>query len=126
MAGKLQSQWSPEQIAEWLKRTYPGAKDLQVSHEAIYRTLFVQTRRALGLEVHPAINIKDGTNLGRRDNWLPCQRSFRICLRILGKLQVTSWPITWRTTLAADPCLPPAVSAQLHAQHRPDDHAVRA
>jgi IS30 family transposase len=36
VAGKLQSQWSPEQIAGWLKRTYPGAKDMQVSHEAIY------------------------------------------------------------------------------------------
>ena len=35
VAVKLQSQWSPEQIAGWLKRTYPGEKDLQVSHEAI-------------------------------------------------------------------------------------------
>lgn len=51
VAGKLQSQWSPEQIAGWLKRTYPGAKDLQVSHEAIYRTLFVQTRGALKKEL---------------------------------------------------------------------------
>ena len=51
VAGKLQSQWSPEQIAGWLKRTYPGEKDLQVSHEAIYRTLFVQTRGALKKEL---------------------------------------------------------------------------
>ena len=51
VAGKLQSQWSPEQIAGWLKRTYPGAKDMQVSHEAIYRTLFVQTRGALKKEL---------------------------------------------------------------------------
>jgi IS30 family transposase len=51
VAGKLQSQWSPEQIAGWLKRTYPCAKDLQVSHEAIYRTLFVQTRGALKKEL---------------------------------------------------------------------------
>lgn len=36
---KLQSQWSPEQIAGWLKRTYPDDKELQVSHEAIYRML---------------------------------------------------------------------------------------
>lgn len=51
VAGKLQNQWSPEQIAGWLKRTYPGEKDLQVSHEAIYRTLFVQTRGALKKEL---------------------------------------------------------------------------
>lgn len=51
VVGKLQFQWSPEQIPERFKRTYPGAKDLQVSHEAIYRTLFVQTRGALKKEL---------------------------------------------------------------------------
>ena len=51
MAAKLQNQWSPEQIAGWLKRTYPGEEELQVSHEAIYRTLFVQTRGALKKEL---------------------------------------------------------------------------
>ncbi len=44
VAGKLQHRWSPEQIAGWLKRTYPEQRSMQVSHEAIYRTLFVQTR----------------------------------------------------------------------------------
>jgi IS30 family transposase len=44
---KLQSQWSPEQIAGWLKHTYPGDESLQVSHEAIYRSLFIQARGAL-------------------------------------------------------------------------------
>ncbi len=51
VAVKLQGLWSPEQIAGWLKRTYPGQKELQVSHEAIYRTLFVQTRGALKKEL---------------------------------------------------------------------------
>lgn len=51
VAGKLQDQWSPEQIAGWLKRTYPGQKDLQLSHEAIYLTLFVQTCGALKKEL---------------------------------------------------------------------------
>ena len=36
--------WSPEQIAVWLKRTYPDRASLHVSHETIYRTLFVQSR----------------------------------------------------------------------------------
>jgi IS30 family transposase len=48
---KLQCQWSPEQIAGWLKHTYPGDESLQVSHEAIYRSLFIQARGALKKEL---------------------------------------------------------------------------
>jgi IS30 family transposase len=44
VAAKLQQRWSPEQIAAWLKRTYPDTAAMQVSHETIYRTLFVQSR----------------------------------------------------------------------------------
>ena len=51
MAGKLQSQWSPEQIAGWLKRTYPDDETQQVSHETIYRSLFIQARGALKQEL---------------------------------------------------------------------------
>ena len=51
VAGKLQRQWSPEQIAGWLKRTYPDAASRQVSHETIYRSLFIQARGALKKEL---------------------------------------------------------------------------
>lgn len=51
VAGKLQWQWSPEQIAGWLKRTYPGDETFQVSHETIYRSLFIQARGALKKEL---------------------------------------------------------------------------
>jgi IS30 family transposase len=51
VAGKLHWQWSPEQIAGWLKRTYPGDENYQVSHETIYRSLFVQARGALKKEL---------------------------------------------------------------------------
>jgi IS30 family transposase len=51
VAGKLQCQWSPEQIAGWLKRTYPGDESYQVSHETIYRSLFIQARGALKKEL---------------------------------------------------------------------------
>lgn len=51
VAGKLQSQWSPEQIAGWLKRTYPDDETHQVSHETIYRSLFIQARGALKKEL---------------------------------------------------------------------------
>jgi len=44
VAKKLQLEWAPEQIAGWLKRTYPGDASFQVSHETIYRSLFIQSR----------------------------------------------------------------------------------
>jgi IS30 family transposase len=43
--------WSPEQIAGWLKRSYPGEEAYQVSHETIYRSLFVQARGVLKKEL---------------------------------------------------------------------------
>jgi len=51
VAGKLQLQWSPEQIAGWLKRTYPDDTRCRVSHETIYRSLFIQARGALKKEL---------------------------------------------------------------------------
>ncbi len=47
VAAKLSENWSPEQIAGWLKRTYPDDEDYRVSHETIYRSLFVQARGVL-------------------------------------------------------------------------------
>jgi IS30 family transposase len=51
VAGKLRRQWSPEQIAGWLKRTFPQDEQLHVSHETIYRTLYIQARGALKKEL---------------------------------------------------------------------------
>lgn len=51
VASKLQQQWAPEQIAGWLKHRYPGNEARQVSHETIYRSLFIQTRGALKKEL---------------------------------------------------------------------------
>lgn len=47
----LRRQWSPEQIAGWLKRTYPREPRKQVSHETIYRSLFIQARGVLKKEL---------------------------------------------------------------------------
>ena len=44
---KLRQSWSPEQIAGWLKREYPHETHNQVSHETIYRSLFIQARGVL-------------------------------------------------------------------------------
>ena len=51
VAGKLQRQWSPEQIAGWLKRTFPEDTSCQVSHETLYRSLYIQARGALKKEL---------------------------------------------------------------------------
>jgi len=51
VAKKLQLEWSPRQIAGWLKRTYADSENYQVSHETIYRSLFIQARGALKKEL---------------------------------------------------------------------------
>ena len=51
VAAKLQLDWSPEQISGWLKEQYPADESMRVSHETIYRTLFVQARGALKKEL---------------------------------------------------------------------------
>jgi IS30 family transposase len=51
VARKLRRHWSPEQIAGWLKSAHPGDEAHQVSHETIYRSLFVQARGVLKKEL---------------------------------------------------------------------------
>jgi IS30 family transposase len=52
VAQKLKMFWSPEQIAGWLRCTYPEDENYQVSQETIYRSLFIQARGALELLQH--------------------------------------------------------------------------
>ena len=47
VASRLEENWSPQQIAGWLKRAYPDDEAYRVSHETIYRSLFVQARGVL-------------------------------------------------------------------------------
>lgn len=51
VATKLRADWSPQQIAQWLVLTYPNDPTMRVSHETIYRTLYVQARGALKKEL---------------------------------------------------------------------------
>ncbi len=51
VASKLMLDWSPEQIAGWLKTQYPNDESMRVSHETIYRSLFIQARGALKNEL---------------------------------------------------------------------------
>ena len=51
VARKLQLEWAPEQIVGWLKHTYPEDENYRVSHETIYKSLFIQARGALKKEL---------------------------------------------------------------------------
>jgi IS30 family transposase len=51
VASKLLLDWSPEQISGWLKTEYPDDGSLRVSHETIYRSLFIQARGVLKKEL---------------------------------------------------------------------------
>ncbi|HEY3618736.1 MAG TPA: IS30 family transposase [Candidatus Sulfotelmatobacter sp.] len=51
VAGKLVLDWSPEQISGWLKTQYPHDESMRVSHETIYRSLFIQARGVLKNEL---------------------------------------------------------------------------
>jgi IS30 family transposase len=51
VASKLQIQWSPEQIAGWLKQLFTRYEEYRVSHETIYRSLYIQARGALKKEL---------------------------------------------------------------------------
>jgi len=52
---KLEALWSPQQISAWLAETYPDNPEMQVSHETIYQSLFVQSRGALRKELHACL-----------------------------------------------------------------------
>jgi IS30 family transposase len=58
VSGKLSLDWSPEQISAWLKLQYPDDPDMRVSHETIYRSLFVQARGVLKKELQQHLRTK--------------------------------------------------------------------
>lgn len=51
VSAKLRRKWSPEQIAGWLRRSFPEEPYRQVSHETIYRSLYIQARGVLKKEL---------------------------------------------------------------------------
>lgn len=55
VAAKLEEKWSPQQIAGWLKRSHGGEEAMQVSHETIYKSLFIQARGVLRRELLGAL-----------------------------------------------------------------------
>ena len=58
VASKLVLEWSPEQISGWLKTRYPDDPSMRVSHETIYRSLFIQARGVLKKELMDHLRTK--------------------------------------------------------------------
>jgi IS30 family transposase len=83
VAQKLALQWSPQQISGWLKQQFSTDQDMQISHEAIYRSLFVQTRGVLKKEL--AVHLRTrrhmrhakGGNTGHNQGKIPDMVSIR-------------------------------------------------
>ena len=65
---KLKRKWSPQQIAGWLKRENPGNEFNQVSHETIYRSLFIQARGALKKELQEYLRSKRSIRRAKRSS----------------------------------------------------------
>lgn len=68
VSSTLALDWSPEQIAGWLKRTYPDEESLHVSHETIYRSLFIQTRGVLKKELQKHLRTQRVFRQSRHSN----------------------------------------------------------
>jgi IS30 family transposase len=76
MERKLERHWSPRQISRWLAKTFEGEPELQVSHETIYLSLFVQGRGALRAELHRAL--RSGRAMRRPKAQSPMKRRSHI------------------------------------------------
>ncbi len=60
---RLEEDWSPQQIAVWLRRQYPDDPSRRVSHETIYRSIYVECRRELGARA--AKHLRSGRSVRR-------------------------------------------------------------
>jgi IS30 family transposase len=65
VASKLVLDWSPEQISGWLKFRFPNNESMHVSHETIYRSLFIQARGVLKKELMDHLRSKQGMRRSR-------------------------------------------------------------
>lgn len=96
VAAKLRQDWAPQQISGWLMESFPEEPTLQVSHETIYRTLYVQSRGALKKELVAHLRRSPGYRRSRKRAQIPERR---------GKI-VDAIPISERPAEAADRAVP--------------------
>jgi len=96
VASKLKQDWAPQQIAGWLKTEHPDQPERWVSHETIYKTLFVQARGALKKQL-----------IGHLRSKRPIRRSRHTALSGAGRGEiVAAVPISQRPAEADDRAVP--------------------
>lgn len=80
---KLLLQWSPQQISGWLKMVYPHDPTMQVSHETIYRSLFIQARGVLKKQLCEHLRRRQSMRLPRagRDPTIRSHIADALCIR---------------------------------------------
>lgn len=74
VTNKLALDWSPEQISGWLRLAYPDDETLQVSHETIYRSIFIQARGVLKKELQQHLRSQRTFRKPRRSSLRGMQR----------------------------------------------------
>jgi IS30 family transposase len=89
VADKLRLLWPPEQIAGWLKHTYPRDESRHVSHETIYRSLFIQSRGALKKELLQHLRRTRGMRRSRHHT-----QKTEIHGQIVGAVSISERPAT--------------------------------
>lgn len=82
---KLQEDWSPQQIARWLRRQPAACAHMQVSHETIYRSLFVQAKATLKKELTE--HLRSGKSVRRTSKWQDNKRG-----QIIGAVSIRERP----------------------------------
>lgn len=68
VASKLSQEWSPEQISGWLNLQFPDNDEMNISHEAIYRSLFIQARGVLKKELQQHLRTQRKYRQSRHQN----------------------------------------------------------
>lgn len=67
IAKKLMLEWSPAQISGWLRVKYANNLDMQISHETIYKSLFIQARGVLKREL--ISHLRSNRTMRRGKHW---------------------------------------------------------
>lgn len=87
VARSLRVQWSPQQVSGWLKRAHPDDPNMRVSHETIYRTLYIQSRGALKKELLEHLRRPRGMRRSRHHTQKTSDHG-----RIIGTVSISEHP----------------------------------
>ena len=121
VASKLILDWSPKQISGWLKTQYPVDESMRVSHETIYRSLFIQARGALKKELLDHLRSKRRIRRSQHSGIFKDRRG-----QIPEAISIRESPRKWRTVPFRVTGRAISCAAQGTVTSRPWWNAIRA